>query len=148
MSINAPVSNPAGAYGLTASAPATGVNAVAANAISAGEVVALSTSPGYVIRNLVATTAGLQCGVALNTAGAGKSVTVATGGWVTVNKGTASLTAGNLVKADPTVSGAVGLASDATVVSQASNLNGIIGKVVADASAAATTVAIFLGVAL
>lgn len=145
MPADAPVTNPAGAFGLAARGGQTVENVLCANSISAGELVALSTSPGYVIRNLVATGAGLQCGVALETGVAGDAIAICTGGWVLVNKGTAALTAGDLAKADPTVSGAVGAVTAATVVSQASNVRGFVGTVVADASAAATQAQIVFG---
>lgn len=138
--------NPGGVFGQTAELPKLGPwDVLAANTISAKELVALSTSPGYVIRNLVATSAGLQCGVALRGGTAGKMISIVTGGWVVVKKGTASLTAGDLVKADPTVSGAVGGVTAGFVISTAANARGLLGTVVADASAAATEVTILFG---
>lgn len=137
--------NPAAAFGLSADYPQQTFPAVAANTIAVGEVVAMSTSPGYVIRNLVATSAGLQCGTALNAATAGKAVEVVTGGWQLVLKGTAAVTVGNVVKADPTVSGAVGNITNGLAITTVGDARGIIGTCVASATAGDATVAIFVG---
>lgn len=143
--MSVPISNPAAAWGETASNAGPTVHCIAANSISQGEVVALSTSPGYVIRNLVATSAGLQMGVALRTATSGQGVAVQIGGIATVLKGTASLTAFHIAGADPTVSGAVGDVSQATAVTQAKDVRGFIGTILADSTAGATTVLVNLG---
>lgn len=139
------IGNPAGAFGQTASAPQQTEDLLALNAIAAGEVVAASTSEGVGFRNLAATARGIQIGIAKRAALSGASVTVVTGGYVTAAKGTAAMTAGELVVADNTVSGAVRSLSTATAVTVLTDLRGIIGTVAATASAAATTALIYVG---
>lgn len=140
------IANPAGALAEDAQYGPSTQDVIAANSVSKNELVALSTSPGYVIRNLVATAAGIQFGVAsFKDIASGAAGTVVVGGWTTVKKGTAAITAGQIVGTDPTVSGAVGAVTAATAVTQAKDVRGFVGTAVADASAAATTVNIVFG---
>lgn len=140
------IQNPGAVFGETVQGHQRVEYFIAANSISKGEVVALSTVEGSCIRNLAATARGLQVGVALNTVGStgNPGITVCTGGFVIANKGTAGMTAGEVVVADNTVSGAVRSLSTATVISIATDVRGIMGTVVATASAAAATCLIYL----
>ncbi len=141
--------NPTGAFGQTPSDEAADLfsSALAATTtITKGDLVALSTSAGYIIRCLTNTARGLIVGVAQETClTAGRPVRFATKGRVvTVNKYTAALTAGNIVTIDATTTGAVAVDATSTAVTQAKDLRAVLGVVIADASAAATTVQVWL----
>lgn len=147
------IQNPAGAFGLAsmstydgADLPAVTVATSMQTAVSRGEVVALGTTIGTGIRCLTGTAAGLAVGVALQDAGIGKVCDVAVGGPViNVKKDTAgALTAGNKVQRSTAISGTVALLSGATVISSAADIGACLGIVVADASAAATSVSIYV----
>lgn len=139
------IANPAGALGEDAQYGQVTETIIAANSISKGEVVALSSSLGYGIRNLVATSKGLQVGIALADIPSGKSGVVVVGGFAVAKKGSAAMTIGHAVVADPTISGAVASASPATAISQFSDAAGILGRVVTAASAGDTTVNVHIG---
>ncbi len=70
---------------------------------------------------------------------------IATGGWVKANKGSAAITAGNWVTRDVTVTGALAAVTQGFAVTQAKDLQGLVGVCMVDASAAATTVDVWLG---
>jgi hypothetical protein len=62
-----------------------------------------------------------------------------------VKKGTAAMTAGDLVIADPTVSGAVCSATPGLVITTAANGRGLLGTVATTVTAGATTVNVYFG---
>jgi hypothetical protein len=146
--------NPAGAFGapvLTgfdpSNATAYGSMRAAVSTITAGDVVAYSSSVGYVIRALTNTAANLIAGVALEaaTSTVGNPIMVATGGWVKANKGTAAITAGNYVTAETTTTGAVAAVTQATAVTQVKDVQGLIGVCMVSATAGDTTCNVWLG---
>lgn len=141
--------NPLAAFGLTddTNVPNTYDTALAAvTTITKGDLVALSSSAGYVIRSLTNTAPALIVGVALEAClTAGRPIKFATKGrTVTVNKYTAALTAGNIVTIDATTTGAVAVQALTTAITQIKDLRAVLGVVIADASAAATTAQIWL----
>lgn len=145
----APLQNPGGAYGLSVDieSPATYDQQLAAvSTITKGDLVALSSSAGYVIRALTNTAVGLIIGVALETClTSGRSVKFACKGRVvSVNKCTGALTAGNIVTIDATTTGAVNVNAASTAVTQIKDVRNVLGVVIADATAAATTVQVWL----
>jgi predicted RecA/RadA family phage recombinase len=118
---------------------------IAANSISKGELVALSSSLGYAIRNLVATSAGLQFGIAQADIASGRAGLIVVGGFAVAKKGTTACTVGQLVIADPTTSGTVVTTTPATAVTQAKDVAGLVGRCVTAATAGDTTVNIYVG---
>lgn len=145
----AQLQNPAGAFGLAADIEQADVFAealAAVTTITKGDLVALSSSAGYVIRALTTTGPALIIGVAQEAClTAGRPVKFATKGRVvTVNKYTAALTAGNIVTIDATTTGAVAVQAATTAITQIKDIRSVLGVVIADASAAATTVQVWL----
>lgn len=149
------IQNPQGAFGLAGLStyhgddlPAVIVDMSAVTAISRGEVVAMGgTLPGNAIRCLTATAATIALGIAVSDAAIGTQVVpvIVQGPCNFAKKDTAAaLTAGNYVQRSGAVSGTVAVISAATAVSQASDTGKVIGIVVADASAAATSVALYV----
>lgn len=141
--------NPGSAYGLTpdTEVPYAQDQALAAvTTITKGDLVALSSSAGYIIRCLVNTAPALIIGVALESClTTGRPVRFATKGRVvTVNKYTAALTAGNIVTIDATTSGGVAVQAASTAVTQIKDVRSVLGVVIADVTAAATTVQVWL----
>lgn len=141
--------NPAGVFGQAAAEETPDVfseQLSAVTTITKGDLVALSSSAGYVIRALVNTAPALIIGVALEAClTAGRPVRFATKGRVvTVNKYTAALTAGNIVTIDATTTGAVAVQAATTAITQIKDIRSVLGVVIADASAAATTVQVWL----
>lgn len=145
----AQLQNPGGAFGLTPDLESPDVfdqQLAAVSTILKGDLVALSSSAGWVIRCLTNTARGLIVGVALEAClTVGRPIKFATHGRVvTVNKYTAALTAGNIVTIDATTTGAVAVDASSTAVTQTKDLRSVLGVVIADASIAATTVQVWL----
>ena len=141
--------NPASAFGLTPDTEVPNTNDVALAAVTTikkGDLVALSSSAGYIIRCLTNTSRKLIVGVALESClTVGRPVKFATKGRVvTVNKYTAALTAGNIVTIDATTTGAVAVDATTTAVTQAKDLLAVLGVVIADVTAGASTVQVWL----
>lgn len=132
--------NPGAAYGLSVDieAPATFDQQLAAvTTITKGDLVALSSSAGYVIRALTNTAVGLIIGVALEAClTTGRPVKFACKGRVvTVNKCTGALTAGNIITIDATTTGAVNVNAASTAVTQIKDVRNVLGVVIKDATA-------------
>jgi hypothetical protein len=146
---DAQLQNPGSAFGLTPDieTPSVFDQALAAvSTITKGDLVALSSSAGYVIRALTGTSPALIVGVALETClTTGRVIKFATKGRVvTVNKCTGALTAGNIVTIDATTTGGVNVNAASTAVTQIKDVRSVLGVVIADATAAATTVQVWL----
>jgi hypothetical protein len=139
------VTNPGGLLGVGAQQSVKTDDVIASTTISATDVVAMSTSAGYGIRCLTNTAASLAIGVALNNAPAGEICTIVTFGVATTRKGTAAITAGNIVNRDATVTAGVKAAADAVTDGVTLGTAGFFGTALADASAAATTAVIYVG---
>lgn len=141
--------NPGAAYGLSVDleSPDTFDQQLAAvTTITKGDLVALSSSAGYIIRALTNTAPALIIGVALEAClTTGRPVKFAVKGRVvTVNKYTAALTAGNIVTIDATTTGAVAVQAATTAITQIKDIRNVLGVVIADATAAAATVQVWL----
>lgn len=151
---SAQLNNPAGAFGapvLTGFDNSNVASAVpmrqAVTTINAGDLVAYSSSAGYVIRALTDTAANLLAGVALesSTGTVGNPIMVGTGGWVKANKGTAAITAGNFVTVSTTTTGAVKAVTSGFAITTAGDLAGLIGVCMVNATAGDSTVNVWLG---
>lgn len=139
------IGNPSGALAEDAQYGPRTETVIASNSISKGEVVALSSSLGYGIRNLAATSAGLQFGIAQSDIASGKVGVIIVGGFAVAKKGTTAVTVGHVVKADTTTSGTVMSISPATAVTTAADASGLLGRVVTSATAGDSTVNIYFG---
>lgn len=123
------------------------VTVTAENAISAGNIVALGTATGAVIKCLSGTTASLVVGIAATTIATSGTGLVCVGGpFYGATKGTAAVTAGGILKRDTAANGGVIEITAATVVTIATDIRGFIGKAMVSASAAATTCDIWVDV--
>lgn len=147
------IQNPTGAFGapvlsgFDASKPgASTILRAAVTTITAGDLVAYSSSAGYVIRALTGTAVNLLCGVAMETVtSAGNAINIAIGGWVVANKGTAAITAGNYVTVDTTTTGAIAAVTDGKAVTLVSHIQGFVGVCMVNATAGDTTCNIWIG---
>jgi hypothetical protein len=139
------ITNPAGLLGQTGTQSVKTDDLVMATAVSANEVVALSTSAGYGIRCLSDTAANIAIGVATETAAIGEVCTVITYGVATTKKGTAAITAGNIVNRDATVSGTVKAATQAVTDGITLATAGFFGTALASATAGDATAVIYVG---
>lgn len=146
------IQNPAGAFGLSTMStydgndlPAVVNNMLAATTISRGDLVALGSTVGQVIKCLTDTGQQLLAGVSLADTAAGGVVPVVTSGPVLFcKKGTSSITAGDLVTRSATVTaGAISLAGT-TAITQLKDTGLTVGIATATVSAAATSVSIFV----
>lgn len=142
--------NPAGVWGSTSEYNGQGYTQpmVAATAITAKTIVALSTTAGQVVPCLTDMDKGAVLGVAMEGVAAGQTVMVRILGPVFgVAKSTAA--ADNFAQFDrvtfsATTTAAAALLSDATAVTQAKDVGNSIGIVMAAATTGATTCNIFL----
>lgn len=150
----ASLNNPAGAFGApvlsgfdNSNASAVATMRAAVTTINAGDLVAYSSSAGYVIRALTDTAANLLCGIALEkaTSTVGNPIMIGTGGWVKANKGTAAITAGNFVTVETTTTGAIAAVTVATAVTQVKDIAGLVGVCMVSATAGDTTCNVWLG---
>jgi len=148
------IQNPTGAFGnpvisgFDQSKPSNACTMRAAvTTINAGDLVAYSSSAGYVIRCLTNTAVNLIAGVALENAEstAGTAINVAIEGYCLVNKGTAAITAGNYITCDTTTTGSCANVTAATAITQAKDIAGWAGVCMVSATAGDATVAVWLG---
>ncbi len=139
------LANPAGAFGGGVSGPQETIDIVMSTSCVAGDVVALHTVQGVGIKSLAATARGIQIGIALKAAASGATTSVVVKGYAVANKGTAAILTGDACIQDNTVSGAVKAVSAATAITTVADARGIIGTAAISASAAGTTVLLFVG---
>lgn len=148
------LNNPAGAFGAPVLTGFDNSNVAAAvplraavTTILAGDLVAYSSSAGYVIRALTNTAVGLIAGVALEgaTSTVGNPIMIGVGGWVKANKNTAAITAGNFVTLDTTTTGSVAAVTQAFAITQAKDIQGFVGVCMVSATAGDTTCNVWLG---
>ncbi len=147
--------NPTGAFGAASLSGYTGDDRVATvetfraavSTILRGDLVALSTSSGYVIRCLTNTGAALVVGIALAPSGAvGTDVPVVIyGPFYGANKdNTVAVTAADIVTRSAAVTGTVLSLVGTTAVTQLKDLGTTIGIVMANQTAGDTTADIFV----
>lgn len=145
-----PISNPGGAYGASGTSSARGAVTELyklITAVSRGELVALSSTTGDLIRCLTNTAQRLVVGVAVEDIALGKTGLVCTLGPVFgVKKDTASaVTAGDLVTRATTDTASVAPLGQTTAVTQVKDSIGIVcGVVLADAVATATSCDVYV----
>lgn len=139
------ITNPGGLLGVAAQQSVKTDDVIASTTISATDVVALSTSAGYGIKCLTDTAANLAIGVALNSAAAGQVCTVVTYGVATTRKGTAAITAGNIVNRDATVTASVKAATNAVTDGITLATAGFFGTALASQTAGDTTAVVYVG---
>jgi hypothetical protein len=139
------LANPGAAFGQSASGPCETVDVVMSTSCAVGDVVALHTVQGVGIKSLAATARGIQFGIAQKAAASGGVCTVIVGGYAVANKGTAAILTGDVVVQDNTVSGAVKALSAATAITTVADARGFIGTAAISASAAGTTVLLYVG---
>lgn len=148
------IQNAAQAFGEATMAGYTGDDRVATvtdmraavTTIVRGDIVALSTSSGYCIRALTDTGQQLLVGIALaGTTTAGNPIPIVIAGpFYTANKGTAAITAGDLVTRSATITAGAAAFGATTAVTQAKDLGLAVGIAMSTQTAGDSTVDVFV----
>jgi len=145
--------NSAGAFGLSGLGTYTGDDRweavetfIASTTITRGDIVALSTSSGYVIDCLTNTTENKMVGIAAASATAGQEIPVVIAGpfYGAKKDNTVAVTAGDAVGRSAAVTASVLSISAATAVTQLKDTGRVIGVVMANQTAGDATADIFV----